>query len=150
VTFKDITHPTYQEVHDICVLVSVQIKCSPNMLGYKHIMGISRGGLIPAVIMSHLLDLPLITVDYSSKNGEGDKIHVNKLPNLFITHLPILLVDDVAGSGSTIREIRSHYGTGVVDTFVVINKSQYPTDYGYKAPLGTGWITFPWETWKTK
>ncbi len=138
-------NPSYDDLHQLCRVVAEHIQ--RNKKEYKAILGVSRGGLIPAVIMSHMLgNIPVIPISYSSKQGEGDKIHDNKLPKLELgIHFPALLVDEVAGTGNTIEEITEAYYGAEVDTFILVNKSEANYTYGHKVTPTIGWITFPWE-----
>lgn len=84
------------------------------------IFGLKRGGLIPAVIISHKLNLPWSDV---------------MLPNT-------LVVDDICDSGITLRD-----GVGV-NTAVLFHKPHTscftPNVWAYTHE-GDEWILFPWE-----
>ena len=77
------------------------------------ILGISRGGLIPAVHLSHYWDVPLETCQVSLR----DEKHIdrtNKLMPLTIFNLlemskNILVVDDICDSGKTFEYIYNYY-----------------------------------------
>ena len=63
---------------------------------FDFIVGLSRGGLVPAVYISHLLDKPLKTMDYSSKSGNGSGNHLNEIPWWFLdSKSKFLLGDDI-------------------------------------------------------
>jgi xanthine phosphoribosyltransferase len=115
----------------------------------QRIVGISRGGLIPAVHLSHDTDIPMTPVSYSSKEGNGDnKNHDNVLPEIEETR--ILLVDDIADYGHTLNELKDHYNMQGhnVQTCAVVAKdhSVIIPDYTWKIlPSESGWVIFPWE-----
>ena len=67
--------------------IANQIKA--NNKGYDSIYGVPRGGLIPAVMLSHRLGLPLATRS-RAKSGEGN----------------VLVVDDIADTGRTVSFYR--------------------------------------------
>ena len=73
------------------------------------VIGLTRGGLIPAVILSHMYnDIPVIPISYSSTDGAGDnKNHNNELPT--IAQINTLIIDDIADSGRTLHEVSSYY-----------------------------------------
>lgn len=127
----------------------------------EYIIGLARGGLIPAVIISHALNIPMIAANYSSVNGRGDdRNHDNKLPPIVgpivsgtgqLPHMPeLLLVDDLTDSGNTMREVYDHY-TGLghkVRTACLYHKegSVHVPDFCWKRlPEDAGWIIFPFE-----
>ena len=81
---------------------------------YDIIIGVQRGGLIPAVHLSNLLNVPMQTLQWShNKVKEGSNPHLisNKDKN-------VLLVDDIIDVGNTIHEIHKHYWK--MDTAVLI------------------------------
>jgi uncharacterized protein len=91
----------------------------------KSIYGIPRGGLIPAVILSHLLELPLVT-NYEEATT--------------------LVIDDIADSGETLSSIVNP--TGVL-YYKPKTSKKVPTFTG-KRQLGDEWLIFPWESQGSK
>lgn len=78
-----ITHPTWEQLDEGAQDLVSQIKihgwCQPD-----YVVGLTRGGLIPAVRISHLMDIPMVAVNYSSVVGRGDnKNHQNALPAIY-------------------------------------------------------------------
>ena len=142
------TNPTYEQLQVVADGIAETVldkhKKKPD-----YIIGVSRGGLISAVRISHLLRVPMVPVAYSSKNGAGDnKDHANSLPE-FKNNI-ILIVDDISDSGHTLKELVDHYtklGTKVETAiFYYKDKSVHePTYYGYLIDDDFGWVNFPWE-----
>lgn len=143
--------PSYEEIHNACVDVAAAIDAT--LLGIKQVVGIARGGLLPAVILSHLLNLPLLLVEYSSKNGKGDnKNHKNVLPLVEPQDGNVLVVDDICDSGGTLREVAAHFTKCGVTVYTaalyykVQLTPQIVPDYVWKTiPLDAGWVHFPYE-----
>lgn len=113
-----------------------------------YVIGVSRGGLVSAVRISHLLRVPMIPVSYSSTHGAGDdKNHKNALPVL--ENHTILIVDDISDSGHTLKELVEFYGkNNSVETATIYYKDKSvhePTYYGYLIDDDFGWVDFPWE-----
>ena len=132
------------------------------------ILGISRGGLIPAVHLSHYWDVPLETCQVSLR----DEKHIdrtNKLMPLTIFNLlemskNILVVDDICDSGKTFEYIYNYYAKFWCDNeyaktlmfkhfktaALIHNEGQnvFQTDY-YGKKINKyeddTWINFPWE-----
>lgn len=65
------------------------------------IVGVTRGGCIPAVCLSHALKIPATMIDYSTRDGAN--IHPKSLYGYFETlsekYKSILIVDDLVDSG---------------------------------------------------
>lgn len=152
--FSSFSHPTYDDVSNACEHIAEFIHRNVSQIhGVDMIVGIARGGLIPAVIMSHKLNLPLQTIQYSSKNGAGDnKNHTNSLPQ--INAESILLVDDICDSGLTLKEVAEEYKSRGHKVFSAViyykqlseNKTTYvPDAWAVKVSKNFGWIHFPFE-----
>ena len=156
-------YPSYAAIHNACIEVfAPHIKeCDCNI---EYVVGLTRGGLIPAAILSHLMgDIPMIPVSYSSKNGKGDdKAHNNVLPEIGkykgfgMSRSDILIVDDICDSGKTLHEVYSHYVmlghqvfTAVLYYKEIPNGPIVPNVYWEKIPEDAGWVHFPWEIDRT-
>ena len=91
----------WKEIYKICLLMALQI----GERNYKKIVGISRGGLIPGVIISHALDIPFEPLQWQTRDGDlKDTLSIA----LKSTEDPndILFVDDICDSGLTIGQIK--------------------------------------------
>lgn len=156
-----LTHPSYYDIEKGCAKIAhnyLKLKGTP---GFNELPGailaLSRGGLIPGVILSHIFGAPLIPVQYSSKRGKGDdKNHKNDLPILDKDITSILIVDDICDSGYTLKEVATHYTMSnvashpklFVNTAVLYYKKSaiYEPDlYWKKIASDSPWIIFPWE-----
>lgn len=155
-------NPTYDEIHKACEHIAEQItksKCK-----YDFIVGLTRGGLIPAVQLSHMLnDIPVIPVSYSSNIGKGNnQYYSNVLPMIGgndmpgaqkdINHPTIILIDELTDSGHTLLEVFLHYvKQGLnVHTAVLYHKTHskppiIPDFYWKTLSEDSGWLILPWE-----
>lgn len=142
---------TWDEIHDGCKNVADLIVVD-GALGVRvdAVVGLSRGGLVPGVLLSHLLDAPLIPVDYSSTRGKGDNMgsHSNDVQQ--IRQHNLLLVDDIADTGHTLSELdhllreRGH----AVYTYVHCWKegsALTPDWHCVRLEHDAPWVVFPWE-----
>ncbi|KPF55661.1 phosphoribosyltransferase [Novosphingobium sp. AAP1] len=119
------------------------------------VVGIGRGGLVPAVYMSQILNVPMLSIDQSAKvPGFADELLV-KLATMTKAGQRILIIDDINDSGRTIAQVRRllRAHDTVEDNLrfaVMINNavSQETVDYAVQTIDRTTdkrWFVFPWE-----
>ena len=112
------------------------------------VIGISRGGLIPAALIATKLDKPLIAA-YINRE---DKIHFDCYD--WIVNKNVLVVDDIRRSGKTLALLNEHLKTyseiknrHFMTIYYInsLNNKDYP-DLGVRAirTLDKD-ITFPWD-----
>ena len=148
--------PSWNDIHKMTMDIAAWAKANrrrinhvePSDNPFQGIVGISRGGLIPAVILSHELKLPLTCIDYSSPDGAGDDKRVEfSLPP--INQRDILIVDDIADTGRTLFETTMHYlkrGHFISTAALYWKESDIHTEfYAQKLPADAPWVIFPWE-----
>tara|TARA_R110000787_G_scaffold50977_2_gene121071 strand:- start:2134 stop:2577 length:444 start_codon:yes stop_codon:yes gene_type:complete len=119
-----------------------------------HVIGLARGGLVPATIMSYMLDKPLLTYGISSYKGtkKTGKFHTSQPLNtaaLKEHNAHVLIVDDICDTGGTMRYITTNLALGGINfkTACIFTKEKHKEwldHYGLIAP-DNKWIVFPWE-----
>ena len=90
---------------------------------YNSIYGIPRGGLIPATIISHKLDIPLIGTRNLISDGT-------------------LIVDDIADTGATLSKYENYHNAVII--WKSITSCIKPT-YWAMHSNDPDWIVFPYE-----
>lgn len=145
---KFITHPSYDHLHH----AAIQMVTEARGLGWiDAVLAPSRGGLLFGVVASHKLNVPLIPICYSSKQGAGDdKNHDNILPILSPNIKTVLLVDDIIDSGLTIKEIVDHYTLQNVRVITAVyhykdGAAYHPDLYYWRIPSDSEFIIYPYE-----
>lgn len=119
------------------------------------IIGIGRGGLVPAVYISHELQVPMLSVDHSSKvPGFADEL-LGKVAGKSADGTRLLFVDDINDSGGTIVYIRNLLAENGCNPdnlrFAVLMdncRSQARVDYAAEEidrAQDKRWFVFPWE-----
>lgn len=113
-------------------------------MGFDAVVAIARGGLVPAVMASTHLCLPLHALSYSRKNRLVSWFSVSQPP----AGARILLVEDIAGRGTTLSDcVEFLGGRGYefsVFTLAYDADSRIKPDFGLEIPAGfRAW--FPWE-----
>lgn len=135
-----------------------------------YIVGLTRGGLIPAVMLSHYLDVPCQTLQVSLQDANGYESNLWMAEDAFGysgSSKNILIVDDINDNGATINWIIDDWRSGCfpddhrwkeifgnsVRFAVLINneasKFKNPNYVGkYINKLEQDeWCVFPWENW---
>lgn len=121
-----------------------------NGIKYDCILAISRGGLSLAHVLSIELDikkvLTICVSSYSNKQRSRLKYiySPDRLDLCFENR--ILLVDDLADSGKSIKYVKKKYNLLSMDTAVLYVKKNCKSDVSYSVEYNiTNWIKFPWE-----
>jgi len=91
------------------------------------VYGLPRGGLPIAVSLSHELNLPLLMDYYDRK---------------IVTDKQILVVDDIADTGHTLKGFENEHN--VIVTLHFHEQSIVKPDF-YCEEKGDKWIVYPWE-----
>ena len=135
-----------------------------------YVVGITRGGLIPANLISQYLEAPMHALKVSLRDDEQCETNAWMAEDAFQGR-KILIVDDINDSGATINWIRrdwqgsnlpndsvwaSVWGGNVRIAVLYNNESSHnEVDVSYAAEHVNKhetpqWIVFPWEEWWRK
>lgn len=152
------THPElYYVPYDIFLadLEAVARKVEDDSWKPHFLVGIGRGGLVPAAYLAHRTGITLLSVDYSSGDKEFATDLLVKLAIKSASGVRILIIDDINDSGGTINKLRetlrANGGTEAnIRTAVLINNvsSAAQADYAGTDMDRTNdkrWFVFPWE-----
>ena len=146
----EMTVVTWQEIENLTEKLLNQIKkfeldaTGKWIEPFDGIVGLTRGGLIPAIILSHKLGLPVMALNYSSKSGQGDKHHCNQIPSWF-SEGRWIVVDDIVDSGYTFKELAMRSLNSRFACLHHRHSSTYSPDYSALLVVGDSWIQYPWE-----
>jgi len=106
-------------INDLCIQIA------QSDIHVEYIFGLQRGGLIPAVMLSHRLSIPM-TQDPTKQN--------------------VLVVDDICDSGETFKEFYIEYPNA---KFACLHFKPHTSDFrpnffanGF---YSDNWIVYPWE-----
>jgi len=144
------TATTWDEIYDMLIEITKMIE-KP---GFKPdlIIGVSRGGLTPARVLSDMLNNPriaIIKVEFYVGLGETGKRPIVTQPlGVPVEGKVALIVDDVADTGESIKVAISHIaekGAREIKTATLYYKphSSFKPDFYIKET--SAWIIFPWE-----
>ena len=141
-----------------------------------YIVGLKRGGLVPAVMLSHYLDIPLHTLDPEESNlwmaeeafgyvpAEDQEVIKSRWDISYKKN--ILIIDDINDSGNTFKNIVKDWQGGCLPKesawntvwhnnvrFAVLienQASEFDCDFvGHEINKveKPEWCVFPWESW---
>jgi xanthine phosphoribosyltransferase len=116
---------------------------------WKAVVGITRGGLVPAMIVSRELDIRVVdTISVKSYNHQAQtEARVTKSPqvDLMGDGTGILVVDDLVDTGKTLELVRKLYPKAHFAT-VYAKPSGKPMVDSYITEVSQDtWIFFPWD-----
>ncbi|BBC73840.1 phosphoribosyltransferase [Altererythrobacter sp. B11] len=145
-----------QFVADVRVLAG-----NPELRAWRpdFVIGIGRGGLAPAVYMSHALDRPMLSIDHSSEVPGFAEQLLRKAAAKSAAGERLLFVDDINDSGGTIGRIRDILSQdGCADDnlrfAVMVNNVRSKSKVDFWAKMidresDKRWFVFPWEAMAT-
>lgn len=151
------SHLSYCDIHTHVKMLALKIQASNWMPSV--IVGVSRGGMLPATLLSHSWRLPMKALNVSLRdNAKLQPDHAVWLEELVQSGKRVLVMDDINDSGATIHWIKQDWQNRVpsasfsdhVRFAVLLNKSTSTESPEYVAKeistekLETWWI-FPWE-----
>lgn len=115
------------------------------------VVGVSRGGLTPAVVLSHALGVPMVPIVWSSRDFIANTVNANSLVEGYKN---ILVVDDIVDSGLTVGELQAVLGSEGQDVRYAAMFLRYTSDI-LPDYIGTtinhdAWIEFSWEIQATE
>lgn len=117
------------------------------------IVGVSRGGLVPATMLSHRLNKPLELIQCSAYTGtqrNTSPVIVKGWQGKF-NHESTIIVDDILDTGDTYASLLNiERGVGADFTFATLVNKQCQRfgafrNYVIQTPKEV-WVQFPWET----
>ena len=146
--------PSITEIYDYLAEIAERIKKAG--IKIDTIVGISRGGLVPARFLSDFLLIPDIEI-VSAGFYLGPKKRIEK-PIIYtplsrdVENKTVLLVDDVADTGETLMVVKNHIlekGAKKVYVAVIYKKPWNKAEIDFYSRETDAWIIFPWEFTET-
>ena len=116
---------------------------------WKAVVGITRGGLVPAMIVSRELDIRIVdTISVKSYNHQHQMDAVVTKPpqdDLMGDGTGILVVDDLVDTGKTLELVRKLYPQAHFATVYAKPKGRPMVDTYITEVSQDTWIFFPWD-----
>jgi hypoxanthine phosphoribosyltransferase len=145
----DFEVPTWNQIYNLLLKTATRIlndNFKPNL-----VVGVSRGGLIPARILSDLLsiqDLAVVSVKSYEYFQEAHFPSLIQNVSTAVENKRALVVDEVVDSGKSLKLVKAHLmnkGANAVQTATLYFKphSAFIPDFYEKKTRN--WVVFPWE-----
>lgn len=148
--FKEKIYLTYEDTFSMMKNLEYEVsRMRPDL-----IVGIARGGLLPALHLSHALDVPMECMHWSTRDS-GMQTYSGIVDEELQSGKTVVFVDDINDSGLTMTQINEEYSTTPPSDiqprdmrFVsLVEKvgSTFTTDACALCISDERWIVFPWE-----
>ena len=146
--------PSWDQIYDL--LLNIANRIHKNGFKPDIIIGVSRGGWPPARVMSDLLENPKVAnvaaefyVGVAETKG---KPVITQPVSVSVKGKKVLVVDDVADTGESLKLVQSHLdeqGATEVKTITIYYKPWSVIIPDYYEKETRSWIIFPWERKET-
>lgn len=120
-----------------------------------YLLGIGRGGLVPAVYLSHATGIALLSIDHSTQVPPFGNDLLQRIAAQTAGGTRIVIVDDINDSGRTIATLRrtiAEFGGDaaylrvavLIDNLSSIERVDYRAEF-IDRRTDARWFVFPWE-----
>ena len=111
------------------------------------VVGLSRGGLQPAVMLSNYFDVPMIPVSLALRDHQVERLDFEIDPGK-----KYLVIDDINDTGATLERLSQYMVEAQWRSAVLINNLPSPFEPDYQGieinkDEEDVWVVYPWEEW---
>ena len=111
------------------------------------VIGLSRGGLQPAVMLSNYFDVPIIPVSLALRDHQVERLDFEIDPGK-----KYLVIDDINDTGATLERLSQYMVEAQWRSAVLINNLPSPFEPDYQGieinkDEEDVWVVYPWEEW---
>jgi len=152
-----LSYPTWDQVDVGCMRIATNVAPFEPTL----IVGLARGGLIPAVRVSHMVSgVKFASVSYSAPDGNGETTGHTERNTTAIEEVldywerepikRVTIIDDIVDSGLTMCGVDDAFRSNgwEVQTACLYHRTNavFQPDYSWQQIFPTDpWVHFPWE-----
>ena len=143
----DLLRIGWEEAAEYCEQLAGKIDYRPDI-----IIGISRGGLVPARILSDVMGINkvgIIGMVFYKKAGEpGERPQITQELAMDIKGKRVLLVDDIADTGKSLVAAKGYLsgkGPSEIKVATIHYKPKSELRPDYYVGETTAWVVYPWE-----
>lgn len=117
------------------------------------IVGLSRGGLVPAVMISHALEVDVFPLKWATRDFPYRDLDSLSTNASHLVNKNVLVVDDIVDSGKTLIDLLSVFHNLHIDSSrtkaacIIVNPedNEFKPDYYGRINHHNKWVDFPWE-----
>ena len=138
------------------VLLSLAGKILKSKFAPDVIIGVARGGWIPARVLCDLLSVPVLAsvgIEFYTDLGQtGRRPRLTQPLTVVVLDKKVLLVDEVADTGESLKLAKKQVakeGAKEVRTVTMYTKPWSIIEPDYHEKKTSSWIVFPWEIKET-
>ena len=150
----------WENIEDMVSDIVQQIAVDGDNFKPDYVVGLTRGGLIPATMLSHYYQVPMHTLEIKLRD-HSVKPESNKwMAQDAVNGKSILIVDDINDTGDTLNWLKNDWNKqGEINwpaniRFAVLTENE-PSKFGdvdYVSKFinkneNPSWIVYPWEEW---
>lgn len=121
---------TWETIDKAVLSLTNQIKESG--VNYEVIYGLARGGLVPAVMLSHSLKVPIV-------------LNMEEVWRLKVKGKDVLIVDDISDTGETLKYFKDQ-NIDIATLYTRVHTTKTFARYNAFEVNHDNWLMFPWET----
>lgn len=138
----------WTEYGNLADALAERIRSQPE--SYDLIVGVARGGIPVAMVVSDHLDVKLDIINVKSYGGIEERVTPRILSTLTeaVEGKRVLLVDDLVDQGDTmdtVSDFLRKQSPAILKTAVLFKKPWTKTEPDYFLEVVDKWIVFPWE-----
>lgn len=134
---------SWEQFHSDCRKLAETLAAMKQWYG---VIAVARGGLVPAAIIAHELNLRLVDAVSIASYTDTTQGDVRVLKGLQETGLGWLIIDDLVDTGKTASALKQMLPNAHLATVYAKPAGKPLTDtYVVEIPQHT-WVVFPWET----
>jgi xanthine phosphoribosyltransferase len=138
------------DIHQMCESLADQVKHSDIQI--NRIVGIARGGMIPAVILSHMLSIRQVHMitcqqydDITLKPKDSITAYIPGQTKEVLNEWSTLIVDDITDSGATMSLMNFHAPKALKACLFLKGEPKGDVMWARHGKQDA-WVEFPWET----
>ena len=143
-------HISWDQIHrDSCALSWRLEKKGPFNGEWSAVVAITRGGMVPAMIIARELDIRVVDTisvkSYDHQSQSAAKILKSPDNSLMKNGKGVLIIDDLVDSGRTLEIVKDLYSEAHYATIYAKPKGRPMVDSFITEVSQDTWIFFPWD-----
>ena len=116
------------------------------------VVGLSRGGLVPGIMLSHFLKKPFVPIEASLRDHPTWNANSEKFSQVS----KICIIDDICDTGDTFKKLKQELKEALPDLEVKFASLHHNTPANFKPnwygalinkDIKDVWLVYPWEDW---